>query len=180
MKTEIITELAANLKLAFGNALDEIIDKVGAMLEANIVGNANDENQNSSTQMTISPKILIQYAMPEKFVIEVQIPTNLPARGGKGKMKFKTRENWWDKNSYISDNGKFLLHVDADDAEYTCMPRNFITGSGKGKSKVRAMKACALRCEQAGEYYAQRAAEMRAAIEEEEADAESVRKGRQS
>jgi hypothetical protein len=44
------------------------------MLDEATAVNENDENQTASTQMTISPKILIQYTTPGEFRIKVQVP----------------------------------------------------------------------------------------------------------
>lgn len=74
MNTNMHIALAEHIKTTFGDALDKVIDRIAEMLEAAATENENDENQVSSAQMTITPKILIQYATPGTFLIDVTVP----------------------------------------------------------------------------------------------------------
>lgn len=74
-KEEIMTALQENLTKAFDAALSEVIERIVDMLDEAANENENDSAQVSCAQMTISPKILIQYATPPaSFNIEVRVP----------------------------------------------------------------------------------------------------------
>lgn len=74
MNTNMNLALAENIKRTFGDALDKVIDRIGDMLESAAAENQNDDLQVASAQMTITPKILIQYATPGTFLIDVTVP----------------------------------------------------------------------------------------------------------
>ncbi len=74
MNQNITKALSAKITETFAAALDEVIETIGNMLDEATAVNENDENQTSSTQMTISPKILIQFTTPGEFHIEVRVP----------------------------------------------------------------------------------------------------------
>lgn len=74
MNTNMNLALADHIKRTFGDALDKVIDRIGDMLESAAAENQNDDLQVSSAQMTITPKILIQYATPGTFLIDVTVP----------------------------------------------------------------------------------------------------------
>ena len=61
--------LSSRITKLDGNAVS-----IGDMLDEATAVNENDENQVASTQMTISPKILIQFTTPGEFHIEVRVP----------------------------------------------------------------------------------------------------------
>jgi len=74
MNKNITTALSAKIQETFAAALNEVIDTIGTMLDEATAGNENDDNQVSSAQMTITPKILIQFTTPGEFHIEVRVP----------------------------------------------------------------------------------------------------------
>ncbi len=74
MNQNITNALSAKITETFAAALNDVIEKIGEMLDEATAVNENDENQTASTQMTISPKILIQYTTPGEFRIEVRVP----------------------------------------------------------------------------------------------------------
>jgi len=74
MNKNITNALSAKIQETFAYALNEVIDTVGTMLDEATAVNENDENQTASTQMTITPKILIQFTTPGEFHIEVRVP----------------------------------------------------------------------------------------------------------
>ena len=74
MNQNITNALSAKITETFKAALDDVIDKIGEMLDEATAGNENDENQSASSQMTISPKIMIQFTTPGEFRIEVRVP----------------------------------------------------------------------------------------------------------
>ena len=67
MNKNIQIALLQKVCQTFNLALSEVIEKIAIMLEG-------DSNQVSCAQMTLSPKILIQYATPASFNIEVRVP----------------------------------------------------------------------------------------------------------
>ena len=74
MNQNITNALSAKITETFAAALNDVIEKIGEMLDEATAVNENDENQTASTQMTISPKILIQFTTPGEFHIEVRVP----------------------------------------------------------------------------------------------------------
>ena len=74
MNKNITTALSGKIQETFAYALNEVIDTIGTMLDEATAGNENDDNQVSSAQMTITPKILIQFTTPGEFHIEVRVP----------------------------------------------------------------------------------------------------------
>lgn len=74
MKSEITATLAKTITAAFGEALNDVIDKIGEMLESKISENETDEQQVQQTKLTLAPKVLITYVKPGNFGIEVRIP----------------------------------------------------------------------------------------------------------
>lgn len=74
MNTNITNALSAKIQETFAAALNNVIDPIGKMLDEATAGNENNENQVSSAQMTITPKILIQFTTPGEFHIEVRVP----------------------------------------------------------------------------------------------------------
>lgn len=74
MNKNIQIALQEKVTQAFNLALSEVIEKISSMLEDAADSNEGDSNQVSCAQMTITPKILIQYATPAAFNIEVRVP----------------------------------------------------------------------------------------------------------
>ena len=74
MNSNMHTALANHIKITFGNALDKVVDRIAEMLETAAQENRNDDNQISSAQMTINPKIRIQFTTPGEFMIDVIVP----------------------------------------------------------------------------------------------------------
>lgn len=74
MNANITKALSAKIQETFAAALNEVIGTVGEMLDEATASNENNENQVSSAQMTITPKILIQFTTPGEFHIEVRVP----------------------------------------------------------------------------------------------------------
>ena len=74
MNKNIQIALLQKVCQTFNLALSEVIEKIAVMLEEAAEINEGDSNQVSCAQMTLSPKILIQYATPASFNIEVRVP----------------------------------------------------------------------------------------------------------
>ena len=74
MNTNMNLALADHIKRTFADALDKVIDRIGDMLESAAAENQNNDLQVSSAQMTINPKILIQFTTPGEFMIDVIVP----------------------------------------------------------------------------------------------------------
>ena len=74
MKREMTNVLGQKILQNFKNALADVLDKVGDMLDEGTANNENDESQCSKTQLTLAPKILITYVTPGSFDIEVRVP----------------------------------------------------------------------------------------------------------
>lgn len=74
MKREMTNVLGQKILQNFKNALADVLDKVGDMLDEGTANNENDESQCCKTQLTLAPKILITYVTPGSFDIEVRVP----------------------------------------------------------------------------------------------------------
>lgn len=74
MKKEIVAAVSGRIVNTFANALTDVAPKICEMLETQAEENENDDIQKSSAQITITPKILIQFTAPGCFAIEVRVP----------------------------------------------------------------------------------------------------------
>lgn len=94
MKSEITATLAKTITAAFGEALNDVIDKIGEMLESKISENETDEQQVQQTKLTLAPKVLITYVKPGNFGIEVRIPAKkIEIVTGEAEAEFSCNEN---------------------------------------------------------------------------------------
>ena len=74
MNANMNLAIADHIKRTFADALDKVMDRIGDMLESAAAENQNNDLQVSSAQMTITPKILIQFSTPGTFLIDVSVP----------------------------------------------------------------------------------------------------------
>ncbi len=113
MNTNITKALSAKIQKTFADALNDVIETVGNMLDEATAVNENDENQVASTQMTITPKILIQFTTPGEFHIEVRVPAKrIVTTTGEAEQDLSVDEN----GEEIDDGQQELPGID-DSAE---------------------------------------------------------------
>lgn len=96
MNTEMTNLLYKQLTKSFSDALldNDVINKIGEMLEAKASDNEADEQQVQQTKLTVVPKILITYASPGSFHVNIRIPAKKTETViGEAEAEFSCNEN---------------------------------------------------------------------------------------
>ena len=96
MNAEMTNLLYKQLTKSFSAALldNDVINKIGEMLEAKASDNEADEQQVQQTKLTVVPKILITYASPGSFHVNVRIPAKkTEIVTGEAEAEFSCNEN---------------------------------------------------------------------------------------
>lgn len=86
---EAVTTLKEKINDNFAVALDEVMPDIVDILEDKLSNNELSDTGEQATQLTIQPKIKIEFAQPSDYVIKVTVPVkSIHTRTGESREEF--------------------------------------------------------------------------------------------